>query len=81
MRYIAMNMAVKNVALAIGGMTCEGCVRSVRQVLSRVPGVAIMEVGVGAATVTIDDAVVTESALGPALERAGFRVLSISSVP
>jgi copper chaperone CopZ len=40
-----------------------------------------MEVGVGAATVTIDDAVVTESALGPALERAGFRVLSISSVP
>ena len=53
-------------------MSCGGCVRSVRDVLSRVPGVQVDSVTVGSATVTFDPAVTTHEALRAAITRAGF---------
>lgn len=62
--------------LTIDGMTCGGCVASVRRVLARAPGVASVQVDLAthAATVSLDPAVATESALRAAVEGAGFTV-------
>jgi copper chaperone CopZ len=57
--------------LTISGMTCEGCVRTVTRVLSRVPGVtaAHVELDTGRATV---QGVVRPEELKAAVEAAGF---------
>jgi len=60
--------------MLIEGMTCGGCVVSVRRVLERVPGVSDLAVEVGEARMKIDDAVVTEDTLRQTVERAGFEV-------
>ena len=42
------------VALTIEGMTCEHCVRAVRDRLSQTPGVQVEQVEVGSAVITLD---------------------------
>ena len=51
---------MESVTLNVQGMTCGGCVVSVRRVLERVPGVSDLAVEVGEARMKIDDAVVTQ---------------------
>lgn len=64
-----------NSIYTVAGMTCDHCVRSVRSEVARVPGVAEVEVDLGAGTVTvagtgaIDDALVRA-----AVEDAGYEV-------
>ncbi|MGA2450047.1 MAG: heavy metal-associated domain-containing protein [Polyangiaceae bacterium] len=65
-------MAVKTITLDIGGMSCDGCVRSVRGVLSRLPGISQLEVDVGSAKLTLDDSKSSEDDVTRALDRAGF---------
>lgn len=60
--------------MVIDGMTCGGCVVSVKRVLERVPGVSDLQVEVGEARLTVDDSLVTEAALRQSVERAGFEV-------
>jgi Cu+-exporting ATPase len=64
--------------LAITGMTCASCVRSVETALAHVPGVASAEVNLAneRATVRLADAV-EPSALVHAVERAGYGALVI----
>jgi copper chaperone CopZ len=66
-------MAAKNITVTIGGMSCDGCVRSVRTALARLPGVQVIDVAVGSAKLTLDDALSTESDVARALDRAGFQ--------
>lgn len=40
--------------LTIEGMTCEHCVRAVRNRLSQTPGVQVEQVNVGSAVITVD---------------------------
>ncbi|MEB3327631.1 MAG: cation transporter [Candidatus Sericytochromatia bacterium] len=56
-------------ALAIDGMSCDHCVRAVRQALEGLPGVTRVEVEVGAARIE-GDAVLP--ALVAALEAEGY---------
>lgn len=65
---------MRTATMLIDGMTCGGCVVSVRRVLERVPGVSDLTVEVGEARLTVDDARVTEAALRETIERAGFEV-------
>lgn len=67
-------LGMRSATMMIEGMTCGGCVVSVKRVLERVPGVSELMVEVGEAHLTIDDAVVTEAALRQIVERAGFEV-------
>ncbi len=62
---------MQTVTIKIGGMTCDGCVRSVSNVLSKVPGVRVREVKVGSATVDVDGDATPAKA---AIEKAGFTV-------
>jgi copper chaperone CopZ len=54
-----------NANLSISGMTCSGCVNTVKRVLSRVPGVTNVDVDLDKGA-----AVVTGTAGGPALVAA-----------
>jgi len=47
---------MERITLSIEGMSCGHCVAAVREALAELPGVAVEEVRVGAATVRVDDA-------------------------
>jgi copper chaperone len=63
----------------IKGMTCNGCVVAVRNVLSRQTGVAIVQVDVGSAKLEVDDLASREPLLRDAISRAGFEVTAVRS--
>jgi copper chaperone len=67
---------METVTLGVQGMTCGGCVASVKRVLRAVPGVEAVEVTLqpGAAKVTFDPARTTVPALKTAVEGAGYDV-------
>jgi copper chaperone CopZ len=56
--------------LAIDGMHCGACVRRVRTALEKVPGVAVSDVAIGTATVTLVGA--PRADVLAALEKAGY---------
>ena len=61
--------------IRIGGMTCEGCVKSVTRMLSGVPGVEKVDVSLeqALARVTFDPAKAGPAELKRAIERAGYK--------
>ena len=61
-----------SLTIPITGMSCNGCVSSVRQALSSMPGVADAEVKVGTATVTYDPALTNPDVLRGAITKAGY---------
>jgi len=63
---------MKNEELKIAGMTCSHCVMSLRKELSRVQGLEIKDVRIGAALVAYDESKVTPAQLRSAVEEAGF---------
>jgi copper chaperone len=60
--------------LKVNGMTCQGCVRSVKNVLERLPGVSQAEVSLerAEARVTYDPAKSAQVDLKRAVEDAGY---------
>jgi|BEDMetMinimDraft_2_1075160.scaffolds.fasta_scaffold04788_2 copper chaperone len=70
-----------SVLLRIEGMTCEGCVRAVREALGRVPGVQGIEVGleggkIGWARLRMP-APLDPASLAEAVEEAGFTLRAV----
>jgi copper chaperone len=65
---------METVKLTVNGMTCGGCVRSVTNVLTQVPGVkgATVSLERKEAEVTFDPAVASIAQLKTAVEDAGF---------
>lgn len=58
--------------LSIDGMTCNNCVRHVRNALSSVPGLDVDDVSIGSAVVRFDPATVTEEQVLAAIREAGY---------
>ena len=67
---------MQNASFGVRGMTCGGCVASVRRVLEALPGVSKVDVTLqpGQATVAYDPARVTPEALRDAVQNAGYDV-------
>jgi copper chaperone len=67
---------METLTLKVSGMTCGGCVRSVKKVLESVPGVRSAEVSLECAQATVRlDATATPAtlaALGAAVAEAGY---------
>jgi copper chaperone len=65
---------VETVNLKISGMTCQGCVRSVKQVLEGIPGVIRADVSLenAEARVTFDPVRASLMQLKAAVEEAGY---------
>jgi copper chaperone len=59
--------------IAISGMSCGGCVNSVKRALDRV-GVQQADVEIGRATIEYDESRVTHQTIVEAIEDAGFEV-------
>ena len=60
--------------IAVEGMTCNGCVRSVTNAVSRLPGVRKVDVSLAgkSATVEFDPAATSAREIASAIEGAGF---------
>lgn len=57
--------------IQIGGMSCQGCVSSVKRVLASLP-IQSAQVNIGDATVQYDETVVTHRQIIEAIENAGY---------
>ena len=62
------------VVIKVGGMSCQGCVKNITDVLNGMSGVASAEVSLdaGEAKLTFDPQLVSREALLGAIEDAGF---------
>ena len=68
---------MERIVLAVGGMSCQGCVKNVTGVLQALPGVDKVEVSLdaGQASIAFDPARVGASQFREAIEAAGFDVI------
>lgn len=69
-----------HMTVAISGMSCQDCVRAVREALEAVPGAQVDAVTIGSATVSYDEQRTPRATLVDAIERAGFQP-TFSGVP
>jgi len=65
---------MESTIVKVGGMSCQGCVKSVTKVLLETPGVSKAEVSLerGEAVIDYDAGKVTRDALKQAIDGAGF---------
>jgi copper chaperone len=59
--------------LRIAGMSCGGCVTSLRNALNRLPGVQVKDVEVGSASIAYDPSLASPEAVRSAVAKAGFQ--------
>ena len=69
---LELDAAVDRVHLTIEGMTCEHCVRAVRNRLADTPGVQVEQVEVGSAVITLDPAAATIESVEDAIADEGY---------
>jgi copper chaperone len=67
---------METITLPVNGMTCMGCVSSVKRVLGGIAGISTAEVTLnpGRATVTYDPAKASVQAIKAAISDAGYDV-------
>jgi copper chaperone CopZ len=58
--------------LTIAGMHCSHCVGRVTKALEQLPGVEVVKVGIGAATVRFDPAAQSADAIAQAVTATGY---------
>ena len=65
---------MENTRIKIGGMSCQGCVKNIEDLLSALPGVATAVVSLAAAEAQVahDPQLTDRAALLAAIEDAGF---------
>ena len=68
---------MKTAELKIEGMSCGHCVMAVRKELGKLNDVVVDEVQIGSARVTLDETKVAFDKLHQAVEKAGYRVISV----
>jgi len=68
---------MKTTELKIEGMSCGHCVMAVKKELSKLNGVEVGDVQIGSARVRRDENKVWVQELNRAVERAGYRVISV----
>ncbi|MCW3480396.1 heavy-metal-associated domain-containing protein [Neisseriaceae bacterium JH1-16] len=66
---------MSQVELKVDGMTCGGCVASVKKALSAVSGVQAVEVDLASGRVEVEGEALDKQALDAAVEAAGFDVV------
>jgi copper chaperone CopZ len=59
--------------LKVGGMSCDGCVKSISKAIGRVPGVRSVDVALGSGTVVVHGAP-ERDAVEKAVVAAGYTV-------
>ena len=67
---------MQRISISIAGMSCGGCVTSVRNALARLPGVQVEQVKVGMAAVAYDPGLITPDIIREAIAKAGYKPLA-----
>lgn len=65
--------------IEIVGMTCEHCVRAVKNRLAATPGVSVNDVKVGSADIRLDESKSTLADVEEAISDEGYTVDSVSA--
>jgi copper chaperone CopZ len=63
---------MEKLTLAIDGMSCGHCVGRVKQELAAAPGVHVIDVAIGSASLTYDAAATTPERIAAAVSAAGY---------
>ena len=63
---------MRQMTIPIGGMSCGGCVSTIRSALRAVPGVRVDAVTAGSATVSYVEARTSPAAIAKAIHDAGY---------
>ncbi len=69
-------MALNDLELEIGGMSCGHCVARVTKALGKLPGVQVGSVDVGRARLRFEAAQTTEDDIRKTVDDLGFRVVA-----
>ena len=69
---------MSNLHIEIVGMTCEHCVRAVKNRQSATPGVSVRDVKVGSADIQLDESKSTMADVEEAISDEGYTVDSVS---
>lgn len=65
---------MKDITLAIGGMSCGHCLNAVNKAIASVPGVEVKSVQIGRAELRVPDIGGADQAVKAAVEHAGYKV-------
>ncbi len=65
---------MRDLHIEIVGMTCEHCVRAVKNRLAATPGVSVKDVKVGTADILLDDATASMDDVEEAISDEGYTV-------
>jgi copper chaperone CopZ len=67
-------LAMEHTTLTIGGMSCQHCVRAVREALTELPGVELAHVDVGSAELSYDPELQSVNQIKAAVVDAGYTI-------
>jgi copper chaperone len=70
---------MRDLHIDIVGMTCEHCVRAVKNRLSSTPGITVKDVKVGSVDLQIDDAKATTDDIEDAISDEGYTVDAVTA--
>jgi copper chaperone len=70
---------MKDLHIEIVGMTCDHCVRAVKNRLAATPGVTVNEVKVGTADIQLDDAKASMADVEDAISDEGYTVDTVTA--
>jgi copper chaperone len=65
---------MKDITLAISGMSCGHCLKAVSKAIAAVPGVEIKSVQIGRAEIRVPESNAADQAVRAAVEGAGYTV-------
>lgn len=65
---------MRDIALAVSGMSCGHCLNAVTKAIASVPGVEIRSVQIGRAEVRVPEVGPADQAVRAAIESAGYKV-------
>ena len=63
---------MQQITIDIRGMSCGGCVRTVRDALGRIPGAHLQTVTLGSAMLAFDPAIIDCDTIFAAIKGAGY---------
>ena len=70
---------MRDLHIEIVGMTCEHCVRAVKNRLAATPGVSVKDVTVGTADIQLDEAKTSMTDIEEAISDEGYTVDVVSA--
>jgi copper ion binding protein len=63
--------------IKIEGMSCQHCVKRVKEALDKLSGIIESNVSIGSASVEYDESKITKEDINAAIEKAGYKIAKL----